>query len=343
MTSNHTSDPNPSWAEPVTSETPESTILIVDDSPMDRHRAGSIIQKLGGWQVRYASHGIEALSTLEQQIPDVVLTDMQMPEMGGLELVQTICRTYPGLPVILMTAHGSEEIAIQALRQGAASYIPKKSLQNAIAGTLEQVLVASQSQRSQQRILDSLTKLESEFSLENDTSLVGPLVGHLEEGLKTLKRSEPSGLLLLGVALHEALTNAILHGNLELDSSLRETEEKRYYEIAQQRRGQPPYCERRVSIQATLTHDEATFVIRDQGKGFDPSTLPDPTDPANLGRVSGRGLILIQAFMDRVYHNEVGNEITMVKKWTLTNGLAEAESALQEATEVLEPDQDRGP
>ena len=57
-----------------------------------------------------------------------------------------------------------------------------------------------------------------------------------------------------------------------------------------------------------------TYAIRDEGPGFDPSTLPDPTDPANLERVSGRGLLLIHAFMDEVRHNPTGNEITMVKR-----------------------------
>ena len=57
---------------------------------------------------------------------------------------------------------------------------------------------------------------ETRFSLENDTGLIPPLVAHLEEDLSRLKLCEPSGLVLLGVAMHESLTNAMLHGNLEL-------------------------------------------------------------------------------------------------------------------------------
>lgn len=64
----------------------------------------------------------------------------------------------------------------------------------------------------------------------------------------------------------------------------------------------------------TSTREEMIFTIRDQGKGFDPNTLPDPTDPSNLGKVSGRGLLLIQTFMDRVFHNETGSSITMIKR-----------------------------
>jgi CheY-like chemotaxis protein/anti-sigma regulatory factor (Ser/Thr protein kinase) len=289
------------------------TVLIVDDSPMDRHLAGAIVQKMDGWKAAFAADGKEALAAIDRQRPDVVLTDMLMPEMDGLQLVQAVHLGHPLVPVILMTAHGSEDLAIRALQAGAASYVPKKSLARDLAETLEQILNAAQAQRGQRRVLDSLTELESHFVLENDTALIPALVGHLEGDLERMRLAEPSGLILLGVALHEALTNAILHGNLEVSSALRETDEKQYHRLADERRTQAPYRDRRVFVTATLTRHEATFVVRDEGNGFDPALLPDPTDPANLGRVSGRGLLLIQTFMDRVEHNERGNQITMAK------------------------------
>ena len=55
-------------------------------------------------------------------------------------------------------------------------------------------------------------------------------------------------------------------------------------------------------------------MVRDDGRGFDPSKLPDPTDPANLQKCCGRGLFLIRTFMDEVRFNDTGNEITMIKR-----------------------------
>jgi CheY-like chemotaxis protein len=291
-----------------------NTVLVVDDSAMDRHLAGAIILKMGGWQADFASNGVEALSMLENQRPDIVLTDMLMPEMDGLQLVQAIRSKYPLTPVILMTAHGSEDIAIQALQKGAASYVPKKSLARDLAETLEQVLAVSKTKQQEHRLLRYLDSSEARFTLENDTSLIPSLVGHLEEDVSRLKLSDPSGLVLLGVALHEALTNAILRGNLGLDSALRESDEKEYYRLSVQRRTEQPYADRGVYITARFSREELSFTIRDDGNGFDPNILPDPTDPSNFGRVSGRGLLLIQMFMDRVEHNGKGNEITMVKR-----------------------------
>jgi CheY-like chemotaxis protein len=292
------------------------TVLVVDDSAVDRHLVGSIVGKLDGWQAAFAANGREALDAMARALPDLVLTDMLMDEMDGLELVQAVRAKYPTVPVILMTAHGSEDVAIKALQKGAASYVPKKSMARDLDETIEQVSSAARTGQSQRRVLDCLTRQETHFVLENDTSLIPPLVGHLEESVARLRLCEPSGLVLLGVALHEALTNAILHGNLGVGSELREADEKRYYRLIRERQATAPYRDRRVFVTAALTRTEARFVIRDEGDGFDPATLPDPTDPSNLGRVTGRGLLLIQTFMDHVQHNDKGNEITLVKRCT---------------------------
>ncbi len=75
-----------------------------------------------------------------------------------------------------------------------------------------------------------------------------------------------------------------------------------------------PYKDRRVRLTARLSRDRAAFVVRDDGPGFDPSVLPDPTDSSNLENVRGRGILLIRTFMDEVYYNKVGNEVTMIKR-----------------------------
>ena len=292
----------------------DTTVLVVDDSPVDRRLAGGIVENQLGWKALYAGNGTEALALLAQQLPSVVLTDLLMPEMDGLELTEAIRQKHPLVPVVLMTAHGSEDIAIKALQKGAASYVPKKSLARDLPETLEQVVTTAKADRHQQRLLECLTRVECNFVLDNDTALIPPLIGYLEEHLTRLKLCDPSGLILVGVALHEALTNAIFHGNLECSSLLREKDEKEYYDLANKHRQEEPYKSRRVYVRAELSRVEATFMVRDEGPGFDPSSLPDPTDPSNLEKVSGRGLFLIRTFMDQVTHNEVGNQITMVKR-----------------------------
>ena len=63
-----------------------------------------------------------------------------------------------------------------------------------------------------------------------------------------------------------------------------------------------------------ISPSQAIYVVRDEGPGFDPSSLPDPTDPANLDRPCGRGMLLMRTFMDNVIYNDKGNEVTLFKQ-----------------------------
>jgi CheY-like chemotaxis protein/anti-sigma regulatory factor (Ser/Thr protein kinase) len=276
--------------------------------------AGAIIEQNLGWRVAYAEDGAAALSAMGREAPCLVLTDLRMPAMDGLELVGAIRRQYPFVPVVLMTAFGNEEIAIQALREGAASYVPKNNQDRDLVPTLEQVVAAARLERHQQLLLERLSHTESNFILDNDCLVIPALVRHVQEYLVRLQLCDPTERIRVGVALEEALLNAIYHGNLETSSELRQQDEANYYQLAEERRRQSPYRERMVHFTFRLTRSEGVFCIRDEGPGFDWSTLPDPRDPDNLGRVGGRGLLLIRMFMDEVHFNEKGNQITLVKR-----------------------------
>ena len=290
-----------------------ATILVVDDAGVDRKLAGAFVEKSGS-SVLYAENGAKALEMIANDRPDAVLTDLQMPEMDGLQLVQKIRRHHPGTPVILMTAYGSEEIAVQALRAGAVSYVPKKNLKQDLAEALQSVLatVAAQDERRQIRRL--LLHHESCFELGYEQGSQAALVNHLQDDLARMEFCDKAQLMQIGMALTEALTNAIDHGNLELDSALREQPGNAYRELGVQRSSEPGYRDRRVHLTERITDSEATFIVRDEGPGFDPSDLPDPTDPENLLKASGRGIMLIRTFMDDVHFSEKGNQITMIKR-----------------------------
>lgn len=297
-------------------------VLIVDDSPVDRRLAGKLIEKRAvgteqedtGLTVLYASNGREALEIIARETPDAVVSDLQMPELNGLDLVLQVRARYPLIPVVVMTAHGSEELAVRALQSGAASYVPKRELSRDLLETVEGVIEAAHGKRDQHRLMEALEVTESRFVLENDPSLIPPLVAYLKQNVFRMSGSDETGLIQTTMALREALLNAMEHGNLQLDSSLREKDDSSYHELAQQRRRQHPYCDRRVYVHARETRTEAVYVIRDDGPGFDTSHLPDPTDPANLEKRSGRGLLLMRAFMSEVRHNDRGNEVTLIRR-----------------------------
>lgn len=125
--------------------------------------------------------------------------------------------------------------------------------------------------------------------LPSNPSRVDPIVQRAMAALK--KRCSLDGYHeAIELALREALANAILHGN------------------AGKRR-------KRVALNCYQKKDKSILlVVRDQGRGFDPETVPDPTAPENLRRETGRGIFLIRKFMDQVDFAKGGCEIRMIKE-----------------------------
>lgn len=300
---------------------PVITVLVVDDNAMDRVRAGGLLKKHPGLTVVFADNGVTALAMIAKGGIDVVVTDLQMPEMDGLELVRELRRAYPNIPVILMTAHGSEEIAVKALQSGAASYVPKSQLAKELYDTVIAVVELARAKRDEARVIEHLAYTETRLALDNDVSLLASVTGFLQSNLTRLRSCDETLLLQIGVALREALANAIIHGNLEVSSALREGSGKAYDDLIAARRNEPRYSARKVHVTARETRDDVTYVIQDEGPGFDVDALPDPNDPAELERESGRGLLLIRMFMDEVTHNKSGNVITMVKRFGAESAL----------------------
>jgi len=295
-------------------EVAEITVLVVDDSAAARRIVGRMVQNRPEFRVLFACNGREALTILKKEPCAVVVTDLYMPEMDGLELVEMIRDRHPLVPVVLMTAQGSEETAVKALQAGASSYVPKHSLERDLLATLDRVLATAKVDRRRQSLLEYVSELEYRFELENDPALVPILVAHLQEYMVRMKLCDSNSRIRLGVALEEALLNGLYHGNLELSSALRQDGGDAYERAAAERLYKGPYAARRLHVHVKMDAAAAVFVIRDEGPGFDVATVPDPTDPENFSKPSGRGLLLIRTFMDEATHNAAGNEITLIRR-----------------------------
>jgi CheY-like chemotaxis protein len=291
-----------------------TTVLVVDDSPIDRRLAGGILEKDSVWEVLYASDAEDALEAVRRQPPDLIITDMQMPEMNGLELLTAVRREFPAMPIILMTAKGSEELAAEALRVGANSYVPKRSLATDLVETSRRVLAATREGQSLTQLMRRLTTRHEVFTLETDLDLLMSMCRYLQQTLTESWGLDKIERLRLGTALEEALLNAYYHGNLEVSSALKLTNHHDFYATANARLTQEPYGNRRITVKFSLDDRQALITVEDQGPGFNPQMLPDPTNPENLDLPSGRGVMLMRAFMDDVSYNDAGNAVTLIKR-----------------------------
>jgi len=297
-----------------------SHILVVDDSPTQIQQIQFLLER-EGFVVQSAMDGIQAIASIKANTPLLVVTDLQMPEMNGLELVASVKETMPSLPVILTTSQGSEEIASQALKAGAASYVPKRELSETLIPVLQQVLAVNKAAKAVPQVAQNAVESNITLEVTNDEAQIPDIISRLELPMVELDLFDEGERMQIAMALDEALLNAMIHGNLEVSSELRQSDNGTpYVNLIAERKEQAPYRDRKVTVKLEATSERIIFTIRDDGPGFDAAALRDPTDPENLERAGGRGLLLINAFMDEVSHNEIGNEIRMVKRKATGDG-----------------------
>src|SRR5690606_4715167 len=259
------------------------------------------------YQVHSVANGREALEFLQHDRPDIVVTDLEMPEIDGLSLVRDIQMRNLRVPIVLMTAHGSEQTAVAALRAGATSYVPKSQIRELLLDTVGELLTISLDQGSYERLLDCATRSEFEFELDNDPELIPPLCDLLQQMIQSICEMPQGERLRVGVALEQALHNAMFRGNLEVPGALPLPPP-----------GTPgrmrPFDERRVLVIASIDPEEVRLLVRDEGPGFDVAEARRRLAEGALTAGSARGLVLMQAFMDDVAFNARGNEVILTKR-----------------------------
>ena len=301
-------------------------VLVVDDSPVDQQLVGGLLKRDFDWIVEYANDGTTAVEMMGDIFPDLVITDLQMPNMDGIELCRIARKKFPQVPVILTTGQGSEALAIEALNAGATSYVPKSALAESLNDTVDQILEYSRRDRSMERLIGCTTNCRHQFKIDSDPSLIPPLLDYLRDSMTSLKLGDATTIRHASVALEEALANALYHGNLEL--SVDQTRQARHlflrgsiHDLIKSRLREQPYSTRKIIVAIDLSKTKAQFIVRDQGDGFNHSALPDISDVGNLSDMKDRGLTLIRNFMSEVAFNDEGNEIRM------TLNVAKAEPA----------------
>jgi len=144
-------------------------ILIADDEPLTRKSLFEIL-KLEGYRVSTASDGEEAYRIIESEIPDIVITDLKMPVVDGLTLLRKIKSGYPNVAVLLMTAFGSIENAVEAMKEGAFDYITKPVIDNEIKIVIQRVF-------DQKQLVEENENLKKQLS-ESSRSEFHDIIGH---------------------------------------------------------------------------------------------------------------------------------------------------------------------
>lgn len=291
-----------------------ATILVADCSSQQQAEIREGIVGLGH-TLSFVTSGDEALAAVARDQPDLLIADAELPGVDGVALSKQMRQQFPTVPVLLVIDVVNKEVVAAALRAGAAAYLPRQIVARELPGVVSELLNVAASQRRRVMFLQRLAAVEYSFDLESDPDLVNNVVSHAELLLSQMELFDDADRMRVGVGIHEALVNAIVHGNLGVSSELKAGRWEEYHEAIAVRRRTPPYCDRRVTVVMRAERKRSFAIqITDQGAGFDVSKLPDPNDPSVWEKPSGRGLILIRSFFDEMAHSSTGNEIRLMKR-----------------------------
>ena len=290
------------------------TLLIVGEPGRLNVAREALIELELGWEVIFAPTAAEAHAIPAVRPVDVILLDLANPHVEGVELVGSLTSKHPDTPIVLMSAPYAVSVALEAVRKGAVNHFPRDLLDTEPAAVLNTLRAAADGHRQRSQAVARLDHQAFTFTLGNDPAEVPAVVARLADAAVEVGLCDRPTARRVGVSVEEALLNAIIHGNLEVSSDLRQTDDGTYERRIEERRVQAPYAERRVRLWARLSRSEAVFVVQDEGPGFDVNQVPDPTDPENLFRVGGRGLLLMRSFMTAVQFDDRGSRVTLVKR-----------------------------
>jgi CheY-like chemotaxis protein len=279
-----------------------TTVLLVEDSATDMAMMQAILQR-AACEVLTATNGREAIEQMQENPPDVVVTDLQMPVMDGEALVRHVVQHFPAIPVILATAHGSEVLAADALAHGAVNFVPKVSVGSLLPRVVQQACVVAQAACTFEGFTIPLQKPEFYFKLENRVEVIEPVIAFLGQVLSASASMSPTTRMRLGTAVASAIFNAICYGNLELtdeDARVRTWlagNDADTDSLMAQPDGSTER-DRIVRLKVSVGSRDTRISVAHEGPGLEQC----------------RGWLLITSFLDEVLLNTDCSEVVMVKR-----------------------------
>jgi serine/threonine-protein kinase RsbW len=257
-------------------------ILIVDDHD-DLSSALKEVFNQTGYFVKTTESRDEAVKLDETHDYDVVITDLDGDKAFPDEEKETDENTC--LPV--EENDESNRSFVRAFKICATNFRRENFKEDELKNVFETILNYKAQFVDKLQVVNHIRE-KIEFEFPSAISLMHSILDYLMKRVEKVGVINPESSNLF-IALDEAFVNAVKHGN-KFDA------------------------EKNVRVSAEVSPKEARFTVEDEGEGFDVNSIPDPTNPENLFKTSGRGVLFIYNIMDEVKYNERGNRLTMIKK-----------------------------
>ena len=258
-------------------------ILVVDNNDGLRAKLTNALGGLGHDVVAIGDRK-EALGRNDLDGFDVIISDLT--DEGSDDDISDIQRKRLLTPISIRNGEQQTEI-VKAFKLGAVNLYGNDRTHDDLRQIIEETLSYKLKCVDEPGLLTQVHEM-IEFELPSDLSLMNGVLQFLLERVSKLGIVTPERSNLF-IALDEAFVNAVKHGNKNDPSKL-------------------------LRVTAELSRREACFTVEDEGEGFNVQDIPDPCDPTNLFKTSGRGVLLIYNIMDEVEYNAQGNRVKMVKR-----------------------------
>jgi YesN/AraC family two-component response regulator len=288
-------------------------VLVVEDDEPSRNYLKDTLQSQGH-ETYVAENGWYGLEAFKKHSPNLVLSDIRMPKMDGLELLEEIRKISRSVIVVMTTAYGCEEYALKALRLRANNYIKKPLRHMELLPLLKKYASIIDGNKEQDKAPAREKKanftLEIENNLEKISESVALLIFIIGDVL------EDTDKLDVRLGLIELLTNAIEHGNLgikrEEKLNAMEQGQESLKELYNQRMVSPRLASRKVKIEYKLNDTSTEWLITDEGLGFDWKSFLKRLETNPL-QMESKGLLICKYHFDSLEFLNSGNQVRVRK------------------------------
>lgn len=267
----------------------------------------------------------EALEVCKDKSFDLIITDVRLPKMSGIDFISRLRDKEINTPFIVITGNQDIEISIRALRLGAVDFFIKPFRMDAIRHSLqkfENLFIFSQELISKNHF--QLTHSKQNFAIKPSLKNLNQYVNLVMRSISLIPGIHTDDILSIKLALYELLGNAIEHGfagiSYEHKASLLSSDVD-YVDHVDQICSNINEC---VLLEIGFEDQKVYVSLKDRGAGFDPSKVPDPVTDPNASYLSGRGIFLARMNVDELVYNDIGNEVSFSKTLKRANSKVNA-------------------
>ncbi len=289
-------------------------ILLVEDQPSIRHHLKNWLTETG-YKVTTARDGNEALKAIQNDSSlHLVISDILMQNMDGLDMPQKCHEISPNLPVVLMSGYTRDENMIEALRSGAYDYLVKPFEKHQLLSVIQRAEYLASAKNKITNLHNFVSHLSIEFVILSSDLSLETLQEIFRETLLKYTRLANKDLLNIAMVLEEAVLNAHEHGNLELESEWKKIHPKGdsvtlFEKRKKERLNESEFAGRRIKLKLNIDQSKLEVSVADEGKGYVTGNIATEAS----GNPYGMGLMIINNLMDEIRFNDKGNCITFVK------------------------------